>query len=227
MGFVQNLRGNRQAIYIIAGVLIVIVVICLIVAISAIGRIGVGEGSAADASDDPASVPTGPTATPLATPDPDVLTAREAYVAAIEVIRDADPGAVLASAAGAWTPNIVAPNVIGGRTGWTFHFFLPSTSEMAWVLVDRGGGARIDDVQDWETTPSLIDDQGWQVDSGEAVLRAFDRCDITTVPAEMSLDARLSLAASAGSALWRISVDAPGASPCVVRIDATTGAVRQ
>jgi hypothetical protein len=228
MGVMQNLRSNRTAVFVIAGILIVIVIICMVVAVSALSRAaGSGDSGEGSADADAPAAPAGPTATPLATPDPDILTAREAYVAAVEVIRAADPGAILASAAGAWTPNVVAPNVIAGRTGWTFHFFLPATSELATVLVERGGTARIASREAWDDQPSLIDDQGWQVDSGEAVLRALEQCQVTVIPAELSVKARLTLAASAGSVRWRVSVDEQGQDTCIVLIDATTGAVRQ
>src|SRR5262245_27204143 len=72
-------------------------------------------------------------ATPAPQPDLDVPTAREAYPAAVKLIRDEDPGAVLASAVGGWTPVIKLDNLYSGRTAWTFHFYLPDTNSFVWV----------------------------------------------------------------------------------------------
>ena len=82
-------------------------------------------------------------AEPPRQPSYDVLTAREAYIPAVTLIRDSDPGAQLATGTGVWTPNIDNVYLEAGRTGWTFHFYLPTSAEMATVIVNRGGDARV------------------------------------------------------------------------------------
>jgi hypothetical protein len=162
-------------------------------------------------------------------PELDIPTAREAYVAAVDVVRQTDQGAQLASGVGAWTPTIAQNNLDAGRTGWTFHFYMPTTSTIAWVVVSRGGGARVTRVDDWETPPSLLDDQSWQIDSGQAVLTAMQTCQPTLdAHPDATIEARLSLAAANRALVWRISVTPadPGVSPCVVSMDATTGSAR-
>src|SRR5574341_1905569 len=63
------------------------------------------------------SQPPQQTQTPAgAPPDLAVPTAREAYPPAVELIRQEDAGAELASAAGAWTPVIAPGNLENGRT---------------------------------------------------------------------------------------------------------------
>jgi len=172
--------------------------------------------------------PQGAAATPPPQPDLDIPTAREAYPAAVKLIREQDPGAELASAAGAWTPNIKIDNLNTGRTGWTFHFYLPISNTFAWVTVDRGGTVHLNQTIEWQTPPTLINDQGWQIDSAEAVSTAVQSCGaaIESDP-EATVEARLSLAASNRALLWRITVKPfPSAQPCVVNIDATTGGIK-
>lgn len=169
-----------------------------------------------------------PTATPTA--DPSIPTAREAYPPAIDMIRDQDPGAELASAAGAWTPTIVLPDLVDGRTGWTFHFYLPAKNQMAWVTVGRDREVRLARVEDWETPPTLLDDEAWQVDSPQAIQIALgSACQATLDDApDAEVQARLSLDVSNGALIWQIRVF-PAADPnaaCSARIDATSGTVR-
>jgi|GEM_PF-942013 len=158
-----------------------------------------------------------------------VQTAREAYVPAVEVIRAEDPGAVLASAGGVWNPVIDQVYLKAGRTGWTFHFYLPATRQMAAVVVDRGGQALIDSVQPWETPPVLLDDMRWQADSPIA-LQAFNQACSETLSGtpDARVEARLSTASSNMTLMWSvklISVEDPLAV-CQVNVDAVTGLVR-
>jgi hypothetical protein len=162
-------------------------------------------------------------------PDRSVPTAREAYPPAVEAIRAEDPGALLASSAGVWTPVIDAASLGEGRTSWTFHFYLPSSNRMAWVVVARDGAARIVRADSWETPPDLLDDQGWQVDSAQAMQTALQTCQATldTHP-DSVVEARLSMAASNRALVWRITVTPPGNPDlaCAVAVDATTGQFR-
>jgi hypothetical protein len=177
----------------------------------------------------PPAEPEPPTGTPAPRPDLDVPTAREAYPAAVEVARARDAGAELASAAGAWTPNYNSDNLDAGRTGWTYHFYLPSENKMLWVVADRDAGVRVVREEDWETPPGLIDDQGWQIDSAQALALAVQTCE-TLLAADQnpSVEARLSLAASGRALIWHIHMTPsdPDDDVCSVRIDATTGVVR-
>src|SRR5574341_561286 len=160
-----------------------------------------------------------------APPDLAVPTAREAYPPAVELIRQEDAGAELASAAGAWTPVIASGNLENGRTGWTFHFYLPATNRMAWVTVGRDLSARVVKIEDWETPPALLDDQSWRVDSPQAVAEALDTCRPTLdANANAEVEARLSLAAANRALIWEIHVSAPDNdnANCGVRVDATT-----
>ncbi len=162
-------------------------------------------------------------------PELDVPTAREAYPLAVEVARAEDPAAKLASGAGAWTPVITTANLQAGRTGWTFHFYLPSRQEMIWVVVGRGGGARITRRDPWVTPPSLLDDQGWQVDSGAAMTLGLQNCQpVLDGNIEAQAEARLSLAAANRALLWQLAFTVPGdaGAACRVNVDATTGQVR-
>ncbi len=170
-----------------------------------------------------------PTAAPGSEADVAVPTAREAYPPAVEVIRAEDPGALLASGAGAWTPVINTANLSAGRTGWTFHFYLPASNRMAWVVVDRERTARITRIDEWETRPDLLDDQAWQVDSAQAVQIALQTCQSALdAHPDAVVEARLSMAASNRALVWLVSVTPP-ASPelaCQVSVDATTGRPR-
>lgn len=172
--------------------------------------------------------PTGPIAgepvSDLTTP-----TAREAYPTAVELIREEDAGAQLASAAGAWTPVIDRTNLQDGRTGWTFHFYLPATHRMAWVTVSRDLRARISHVEAWETPPGLLDDQGWQIDSPQALQMALGTCSpVLDAYENASVEARLTLAAASRALIWEIRVVIPDnpAGGCSAYIDATTGQPR-
>jgi hypothetical protein len=170
-----------------------------------------------------------PTSTPAPRPDLDVPTARESYPAAVEAARARDAGAELASAAGAWTPNYNLDNLDAGRTGWTYHFYLPSEKKMLWIAADQGGGIRVVREDDWDTPPGLIDDQGWQIDSAQALAVAVQNCEaVLTADPMPSVEARLSLAASARALIWhiRMAPSDPDGDICSIRIDATTGLVR-
>jgi len=163
--------------------------------------------------------------------DYEVLTAREAYVPAVEVIRQQDAGAELASGIGAWTPTINTSYLIAGRTGWTFHFYLPASGEMATVVVDRGSTAWIAERVAWETPPDLLDDQNWQVDSAQAVDQFYQVCGVpleSESPEDNMVQARLSTASSNGGLIWQIAaVSLSTELPiCGVTVDATTGSVR-
>jgi hypothetical protein len=173
--------------------------------------------------------PEAPTGTPAPQPDLDVPTARQYYPDAVEAARARDVGAKLASAAGGWTPIIKADNLNSGRTGWTYHFYLPSEKKMLWIAVDRGGEVRTVQEQDWDTPPGLIDDQGWKIDSAEALALAMQTCQATlAADPKATVEARLSLAASERAIVWHIRVTPsdPQGDACTVRIDATTGAFR-
>jgi hypothetical protein len=166
----------------------------------------------------------GPVASP---PDLAVPTAREAYPPAVELIRQEDAGAQLASAAGAWTPIIALGNLDNGRTGWTFHFYLPATERMAWVSVGRDLSTRVVKIEDWETPPGLLDDQSWQVDSPQAIAEALETCrPALDANDDAEVEARLSLSGANRALVWDIRVSAPGDDECGVRVDATTGRVR-
>jgi hypothetical protein len=167
------------------------------------------------------------TAEPPRQPSYDVPTAREAYVHAVQQIREYDLGAQLASGAGAWTPVIDPVYLDAGRTGWTFHFYLPASHEMATVIVDRGGSTRVAEVQPWETPPSLLDDQGWQVDSSQAIGAFLDSCQAALDQPDVQVQMRLSTAAENQRLMWQAgAVTRENQSVCEVRVDATTGQVR-
>lgn len=169
-----------------------------------------------------------PAETPPA-PSYDIPTAREAYVPAVEVAREWDLGAELASGAGAWTPVIDPSRLASGRTGWSFHFYFPSRQEMATIIVDQAEDAWLADTQPWETPPKLREDQDWQIDSPEAMRLLLEGCQATldAYPnAEVHL--RLSTAAENRRLLWLGQVvppDDPEAT-CRVEVDAKTGQVR-
>jgi hypothetical protein len=161
-------------------------------------------------------------------PSYDVPTAREAYLPAVEAIRTRDPGAQLASGVGAWTPTIDPVYLNAGRTGWTFHFYLPSSQQMATVIVDRGGQARIPEVLAWETPPDLLDDRDWQIDSSQAATLFLQTCR-AALDSQPDLQAQMRLSASAdlGRLMWQARVVTGENQPvCEVNIDAETGQVR-
>ncbi len=163
-------------------------------------------------------------------PDFEVPTAREAYVPAVEAIRAVDPLAELAAGAGVWTPFINRVQLEAGRTGWTFFFYLPNYGEMAQVVVDRGKVAHVVNRVSWQTPPSLLSDQGWLVDSPQAISRLLEVCRETLN--EAGQDARvevwLSTADEHRTLLWQARVVPLGApqEACEARVDAVTGALR-
>jgi hypothetical protein len=157
----------------------------------------------------------------------DVPTAREAYVPAVETIRERDVGAQLASGTGAWTPTIDPAQLESGRTGWTYYFYLPASGEMASVIVDRGGSVHIGDVETWETPPELLDDSLWEVDSPQAVSNLLASCQTVLDEEEGAwVQARISAAAEHRRLLWQTQVINDNQVVCEVNVDATTGQVR-
>ncbi len=201
-------RGLSREMLILLGV--GVVAICGVVVIVAV--LLLGGGQSAD--------------TAAAQVSYDIPTSREAYVPAVGAVREVDLSAELASAAGAWTPVINRAQLSTGRTGWTFHFYLPTTNEMARVVVDRGGGARVVEVVPWETPPALLEDQGWQVDSSIAAATFLQTCQSTlNSQPDSRVEARLSMAAANKRLVWQIQVIATptGQALCEVKLDATTG----
>jgi hypothetical protein len=160
----------------------------------------------------------------------DIPTAREAYPPAVMLIRQQDPGAQLASATGAWTPVIDRALLYNGRTGWTFAFYLPSTGQMALVIVDRVTGPRIADVQAWETAPTLQDDQTWQIDSGGAGMQTFVQACGGTLDAQPDSQVQAILTTTGENQwlLWQYQLlAADGTISCQVAIDASSGQIRE
>jgi len=156
-------------------------------------------------------------------------TAREAYVPAVELVRQIDPGAMLASSAGIWSAHVNAVQLDAGRTGWTFFFFLPDTTEMARVVVDRGGVARLVDQQPWETPPDVLEDQRWMVDSPAAIEKLLETCgEVVEGQPDASVRARLTMAAENRTILWQMSAqsEADPLEACEVNVDAVTGVIR-
>jgi hypothetical protein len=210
--------GRRPNPPILIGIVIIVVAVLMLCGAGVIYLI---NRSAAE--------PDPPVSTPAPQPDLDIPTARGAYPAAVEAARARDAGAELTSAAGAWTPNYRFDNLNAGRTGWTYHFYLPSERKILWITADSGGGVRIVREEDWDTPPSLIDDQGWQIDSAQALALAVQTCEpVLSADPNTSVEARLSLAASERALIWhiRMSPSDLDSDVCSVRIDATTGSVR-
>nr|MBN1229018.1 hypothetical protein [Anaerolineae bacterium] len=159
-------------------------------------------------------------------PDFSIPTAREAYIPAVELIRQTDAGAQLASAVSIWTPSIDLVQLRAGRNGWAFHFYLPSSGEMATVLVDGEGNARIDKYETWETPPSLIDDLNWRADSSVVADLLVTSCQETIGDfTQASVELWLSMAEENRAALWLVSASTTGESPatCELTINAVTG----
>ena len=155
----------------------------------------------------------------------DVQTAREAYPPAVALIRQEDPAAELVSAAGAWTPNVSKGYVSAGRTGWTFHFYLPSREQMVAVIVDRNGRAYIAEKLAWTTPPQSLSDQGWTQDSPIATYAFMQKCQsaLSGHP-EAAVEARLSLAPENQRLLWQVwLLDPNQQSLCEFMLDASTG----
>lgn len=164
-------------------------------------------------------------------PQPDFAepTAREAYVPAVELIRQTDPGAVLTSGAGVWSAYVNTVQMDAGRTGWTFFFYLPGAQEMARVVVDRENVARLEARQSWETPPDVLEDQRWMVDSPSAVAKLQETCgEVIEQQADASIRARLTMAAENRTILWQMSVQSESdpLATCEVTVDAVTGVIR-
>jgi hypothetical protein len=164
----------------------------------------------------------------VTTPDATAPTAREALVAAVEMIRETDAGAQVASGAAVWTPRIDTAQMGAGRNGWTFHFYLPASGEMATVLVDGAGRAKLEDSVPWDTPPSLLDPQRWRTDSPEVMQQFVEMCQATLDAApDAVVEVRVSMAAENRNVLWLAKVDPGlGGTPCEVGVDATTGLLR-
>jgi hypothetical protein len=168
-----------------------------------------------------------PKAAPPPTVSYDVPTAREAYPAALNLIRAQDVGALLMSAAGTWTPNINMAQLQAGRTGWTFYFYLPAKQQVASVIADTKSGARIASVQAWQTPPKVLDERSWTADSSSGMPAFLQKCQ-GDLSGQRRAIARMSTAAENGSLLWQFQVVTPDEQVvCEVAVDARTGQPRQ
>jgi hypothetical protein len=175
----------------------------------------------------PAPVPVEPQA--AAQPDFTIPTAREAYIPAIDLARQNDVRAELVSAAGAWTPLFLVEQIASGRTGWTFHFYLPGEQEMISIVVGKEGIAQITKRVPWVIPVLALDDQGWFIDSPEIAETLVENCgDLKDGATNLKVEARLSLAASEGRMIWLIRVTSLDEVElfCELSMDATTGQLR-
>jgi len=160
----------------------------------------------------------------------DIPSARDGYPDALKIARQNDLQAVLVSIAGAWTPNISHAALAEGRTGWTYYIFLPATQQMAAIVVDRAGSARIASTQKWQTPPDVLDDQTWAIDSGQGMVPFLQKCDSAiSATSGSQVQAWLTTAKTQGGRLaWRYTVMASDESVvCEVAVDAQTGQVKQ
>jgi hypothetical protein len=156
-------------------------------------------------------------------------TARQAYVPAVELIRETDPAAQLATAVGAWTPTVDRAALRTGRTGWTFYFYLPASQEMGQVVVNRDMEAHLIETQPWLPAPELLSDQRWRTDSPDAAAPLLETCGDALAGTEgASVTIRLTTAAENRTLLWYGQVAAPGEDMpvCEVTVDALTGLPR-
>jgi hypothetical protein len=115
-----------------------------------------------------------------------------------------------------------------GRTGWTFYFYLPAKKQLAAVIADRAGGARVAGVQPWETPPDGIDDQKWQQDSPVGISGFLDKCrgGLAAQPDRQAI-VRLSASADNAALVWNYRVVSPDQQAiCEYSIDGNTGAPR-
>lgn len=156
-------------------------------------------------------------------------TAREAYVPALELARQSDPAAELMSAAALWTPQFDAAELVMGRGGWTFFFYLPASLEMMTVTVGQEREAEVAGVEPWASPPQLFDDARWNADSPQIAGPLIERCAAALEEAvDAQAELRLSTAQANRSLLWNGRVlPAGGGEPlCEVSVDAVTGVVR-
>lgn len=162
-------------------------------------------------------------------PDYALPTAREAYVPALELARETDPAAELMSAAALWTPQFDAAQLVMGRGGWTFFFYLPASAGMMTVTVGQEREAEVTGVEPWASPPQLFEDARWNADSPQIAGPLVERCSTAL---EESVDAqaelRLSTAEANRSLLWygRVQPAGGGEPLCEISVDAVTGVVR-
>jgi hypothetical protein len=153
----------------------------------------------------------------------DIPTAREAYPAAINLIRGQDVGALLVSAEGAWTPNINMTQLAAGRTGWTFYFYLPAKEQMASVIADTKSGVRIATARPWQTAPKVLDDRSWVADSSIGMNLFLQKCG-GEIRDNREVISRMSTAVENGTLLWQRQVVTPDKQVvCEADTDARTG----
>jgi hypothetical protein len=155
-----------------------------------------------------------------------VPTAREAYPPALERARERDPRAELASAVGVWTPGTPFSQVQSGRTGWTFHFFLPGERAMVSIVANTSQQAELTGERAWLSDPALLDDQFWQLDSSIVGNRFAETCsEAWQANPDARVEFRLSTAATNGRLQWAATLTEGQNDLCSVRVDATSGRV--
>lgn len=163
------------------------------------------------------------TPTVVATISYDIPTAREAYPSAVNLIRSQDVGALLVSVQGAWTPNINMTELLSGRTGWTYFFYLPASNQLASVIADTRTGARIASVKPWQTPPSVLDDRSWVADSSIGMDLFLQKCQ-GEIHDDRQVLVTMSTAKENGTLLWQRQVITPDRQVvCEADTDARTG----
>ena len=166
-----------------------------------------------------------PPSTPAVVPTVsyNVPTAREAYPAAVDLIRAQDVGAELVSAQGIWTPNIDMALLMSGRTGWTFFFYLPAKGVLASVITDTSTGARIASVKPWQTPPNVNDERSWVADSSIGMDLFIQKCG-GEIHDNREVLVTMSTARELGTLLWQRQVITPDENVvCEADTDARTG----
>lgn len=154
-------------------------------------------------------------------------TAHQAYANARSVATGWQADAMLATASATWTQGLTREELAKGQAVWTFTFYSPTAQEVATISVTDGVATLVSS-QPAGTPLELLEVNGWQVDSREAIQTMLENGGENFIANAgfATLNMNLSLANTTGRVEWLAALFSnQTGSSLTHRIDATSGEI--
>lgn len=154
-------------------------------------------------------------------------TAHRAYANARSVATVWQADAMLATASATWPQGLTRDELAEGQAVWTFTFYSPAAQEVATITVANGAGTVVNS-QPAGAPLDLLEVNGWQVDSSEAIQTMLENGGDGFVANAgfVTLNMNLSLANTNGRVEWLAGLFSNQAGTSLThRIDGTSGEI--
>ncbi len=152
-------------------------------------------------------------------------TAHRAYANARAVATEWQADAMLATASATWPQGLTRDELAKGEAVWTFTFYSPAAQEVATINVANGIGTLASN-QPAGSSLDLLEVNGWQVDSSEAIQSVLGNGGdaFMSNAGFVTLNMNLSLANTNSRVEWLVALFSNQEGTALThRIDATSG----